>query len=173
MSTPSINNYCHHSIMTTCPCGLHDYSGCCALYHSGERIPPTPEVLMRSRYSAYALANIDYIKKTMQGKALSGFDQSNAQVWAESVKWLGLKVINTRSESPDCGFVEFIVRFMENGKQHSMHEISEFHRIDKRWYYVDGTHPGNQKRSLSVKLKRNGLCPCGSNKTFKNCHGKG
>lgn len=155
-----------------CPCGLQFYSDCCALYHTGERIPSTPEALMRSRYSAYALANIDYIKKTMQGKALAGFDESNAKAWAESVKWLGLKVINTKHELPDCGFVEFIARFIEGAKQRSIHEISEFHRIDARWYYVDGTHPKNQKKSLSATLGRNALCPCGSHKKFKNCHGK-
>lgn len=75
--------------MTICPCGLQDYSDCCALYHTGERIPPTPEALMRSRYAAYALANIDYIKKTMRGKVLLGFNESNAKAWAESVKLLG------------------------------------------------------------------------------------
>nr|WP_058529330.1 YchJ family metal-binding protein [Legionella londiniensis] len=94
-------------------------------------------------------------------------------MWVKSVKWLGLKVISARNELPDCGFVEFIARFMEGGKQRSIHEISEFHRINERWYYVDGTHPRNQRKSLSVKLGRNSPCPYGSHKKFKNCHGKG
>ncbi len=152
-----------------CPCGSKiDYSHCCGLYLDADLMPSTPEKLMRSRYSAYVLANIDYIKKTMRGKALAGFDESNTQSWAESVKWLGLEIISTRNESPNCGFVEFIARFLEGGKQRAIHENSEFHRIDERWYYVNGTHLKNP----SVKIGRNSFCPCGSNKKFKNCHGK-
>ena len=162
----------HDANMMICPCGLQNYSDCCALYHTGERIPATPEALMRSRYAAYALANIDYIQKTMRKKALAGFDKSNAKAWANSVTWLGLKVIHTRNESLDRGFVEFIARLIEGGKQQSIHEISEFHRVDEKWYYVDGIHPLNQTKSLSVKIGRNHICPCGSQKKFKNCHGK-
>lgn len=173
MYTSSLNIHDHDANMTTCPCGLQDYSDCCALYHTGERIPPTPEALMRSRYAAYALANVDYIQQTMRGKSLAGFDKSKAKAAAESVKWLGLKIIHTKNESPDCGFVEFIARLIERGKQRSIHEISEFHRVDGKWYYVDGVHPVNQNKSLSVKIGRNSPCPCGSQKKFKNCHGKG
>lgn len=156
-----------------CLCGTDvDYSACCGSFHLGKQIPQTPEELMRSRYSAYVLANIAYIKKTMRGKPLIGFNELEVKSWSKSVKWLGLKIITIRNESPDCGFVEFIARFIQDSKQQSIHEISEFHRIDEQWYYVDGTHPTAHNISLSVKIKRNSPCPCGSHKKFKNCHGK-
>jgi SEC-C motif domain protein len=43
----------------TCFCGSDQlYAACCGLYHAGE-FPPTPETLMRARYSAYAFGKID------------------------------------------------------------------------------------------------------------------
>lgn len=42
-----------------CPCGSQiEYKSCCGVYHQGARVAPTPEALMRSRYTAYSLGNI-------------------------------------------------------------------------------------------------------------------
>jgi SEC-C motif-containing protein len=69
-----------------CPCSSGKiYQKCCELYISGVKLPALPEELMRSRYSAYTMANIDYIVKTMYGKALQGFIQKDAYNWAKSV----------------------------------------------------------------------------------------
>ena len=42
-----------------CPCRKKSetttYAECCELYHLGTVMPPTPQVLMRSRYAAFAL----------------------------------------------------------------------------------------------------------------------
>ena len=49
---------------TLCPCNSgKDYRVCCGLYHEGE-VAPTPTALMRSRYSAFALENADYLLAT-------------------------------------------------------------------------------------------------------------
>ena len=50
--------------MTACPCqsGL-DYAHCCQPLHQG-RPAPSPEALMRSRFSAFALGNTDYISRS-------------------------------------------------------------------------------------------------------------
>lgn len=158
--------------MTTCPCGLQDYADCCGLYHIGMHNPPTPEVLMRSRYSAYALANMEYIKRTMFGKPLAGFDELQAKMWAESIEWLKLKIIHSEIASAGRGFVEFIAYFIENNKRQSLHELSEFQLIEGQWYYVNGTYPQPNKKISSMKIGRNDPCPCGSRKKFKNCHDK-
>ncbi|WP_133127775.1 YchJ family protein [Legionella nagasakiensis] len=160
--------------MTRCPCGSNvDYSHCCGLYLEGEQIPLSPEALMRSRYTAYSLANIDYIKKTMRGRALNGFHEEEARLWAEQVVWLGLQVVNARHETPEQGYVEFIARFMDGTTIKSIHEISEFHRQQGQWYYVDGCCPANSKAPNNQNIGRNRLCPCGSQRKFKHCHGKG
>ena len=48
--------------MSACPCGLKDpYSECCEPFHTKQTLPATAELLMRSRYSAYALRLVDYL----------------------------------------------------------------------------------------------------------------
>ncbi len=125
--------------MKLCPCGsgLH-YSSCCAVYIEGGIPASTPEALMRSRYSAYTLAKIAYIKKTMRGKALSGFHPGEAKRWARRVEWVGLRVLKVVPPSENQGFVEFIASFLEGGEPQSIHEMSEFERVGGVWYYVDG-----------------------------------
>uniref|UniRef100_A0A7S0RI70 YchJ-like middle NTF2-like domain-containing protein n=1 Tax=Chlamydomonas leiostraca TaxID=1034604 RepID=A0A7S0RI70_9CHLO len=48
-----------------CPCGTgNNYGACCAPYHAGQKAAMTPESLLRSRYTAYALKNAEYIADT-------------------------------------------------------------------------------------------------------------
>ncbi len=123
-----------------CPCGSQiEYQACCGVFHKGKAVAETPEALMRSRYSAYSLASIDYIQRTMQGKPLIGFDKAAAEAWAKSAKWLGLEVLEVENVSSTLGYVTFIAYFMENGKAQAIHERSEFRYIDGQWFYVDGT----------------------------------
>ncbi len=153
--------------MSVCPCGSQrKYNSCCGVYLDGKKIPASPEALMRSRYAAYSLANIEYIKKTMRGKPLIGFDEAEAIRWAKSAVWLGLRIVQTSLKQDDIGYVEFIAQFMEGDKIKSIHETSEFHREDEAWFYVDGV----QQPTTNVTVSRNMPCPCGSQKKFKNCH---
>jgi len=124
-----------------CPCGSNKkFNDCCGQYINDLAIAPTAETLMRSRYSAYSLAKIDYIVNTMRAPATNGFDPVDTKRWAEQSKWLGLKVVNTKEgqATDNRGWVEFIARYELNAKTQSMHERSEFHKIDGRWYYVSG-----------------------------------
>jgi len=145
-----------------CPCGSNiPYQACCGKYHHTDFIAETPEVLMRSRYAAYAMANMAYIKKTMQGKPLKGFNEVEAEQWSKSVCWLGLTVVKSYQE-----YVEFIAKYLEKDTVKTIHEISEFKQIDHAWYYVDG----KQIQIPALKVSRNSPCPCGSSKKFKHCH---
>jgi SEC-C motif-containing protein len=127
--------------MSACVCGsAKDSAQCCAQYIYGERLAPDAESLMRSRYTAYAQGNIAYIANTMRGPALVGFDAHNAAEWAKQIKWLRLDVVKSSVITPDddTAYVEFIAHYLFQGRKQKLHEISEFHRIDKCWYYVDG-----------------------------------
>ncbi|MDF1827915.1 MAG: YchJ family metal-binding protein [Legionellaceae bacterium] len=127
--------------MTKCACGSQrDYDQCCQPYVTGQATPKTPEALMRSRYTAYTLADIAYIEKTQRGKAAEGFHALDAYVWAKRVTWLNLEVVNTSLKSPQKGTVEFIARFIDAGVTQSMHEKSEFIKKAGQWFYVDGVH---------------------------------
>ena len=52
-------------MVRVCPCGSSQlYAQCCGRFHSGAAAAPTAETLMRSRYSAYARRDADYILRT-------------------------------------------------------------------------------------------------------------
>lgn len=126
-----------------CPCGSSlSYENCCGAIIAGKKPASTAEQLMRSRFTAYTQANIDYIIGSMRDKAAKNFDPIDAKNWAESVKWIDLTILNTKQgqEKDNIGWVEFKARLKENGKMHCIHELSEFHKIEERWYYVDGKH---------------------------------
>lgn len=123
----------------------------------GGSLPVTALQLMRSRYSAYALAKIDYIQETMCPPASKGFDPIAAHAWASRVHWLGLTILSF-SETE----VRFAARYEDKGKLKLMCEASTFKQIDGRWYYVSGQ---------PIKPTANGPCPCGSGKKFKRCCG--
>jgi len=95
---------------------------------------------MRSRYSAYTLVKINYIKRTMAGQALIDFNPAEAKCWARQVKWCGLRVLQAYNVSNDIGFVEFAAHFQDGDCLQSIHEVSEFHRVEGVWLYVNGTY---------------------------------
>lgn len=126
--------------MEFCPCGSNKtYSTCCSTFIEDGSLPPSPESLMRSRYTAYTKANIGYIIKTMRGKAAKGFDAQKAQQWAKKAKWLSLTIIKATpvAENDKKGFVEFIAQYELDENQQSIHEVSEFHRYKDIWYYTN------------------------------------
>ncbi len=92
---------------------------------------PTPEALMRSRYSAYVVGLIDYLLATWHPSTGPG------ELELSPVKWLGLEVLHAEATG-DAGVVEFVARCRVNGKAQRMHETSRFVRQDGRWYYIDG-----------------------------------
>lgn len=154
--------------MQICPCGTQkDYAECCGVFIEGQKKPLTPEALMRSRYSAYTQANIDYILRTMKSPAADRFDAKSAENWAKRVEWLKLEV-KVAFMQREKGFVEFIAYFKEEGKIHTLQEVSEFHLENDEWYYVDGKHPVDAV-STALRAGRNDQCPCGSGKKYKKC----
>ena len=117
-----------------CPCGSgKPYAACCEPWHDGRAAgayAPTPEALMRSRYSAYVLGLIDYLMATWHGSTAPG------DLELQPVKWLGLEVRHA-AESGDAGVVEFVARCRVNGRAERLHETSRFVREGGRWYYSD------------------------------------
>jgi len=121
-----------------CPCqsGLA-YALCCGPFHAGQANAPTPETLMRSRYSAFVLGHMDYLQKTVHGAAAKQFNAADCQRFASSVTWLGLTVFSTQTLSAVRGLVEFRAQFLTAaGAEEAIHERSVFQKIADRWYYV-------------------------------------
>ncbi len=162
--------------MTQCPCGSKkSYDNCCGPFLAGSATPKTPEELMRSRYTAFTKADIDYVAKTMKGQAAKDFDRPDTKRWMEQSQWLSLEILDSGvdKKNPSIGFVDFIAKYIEGKKARTMHEISQFHLENGRWYYIDGKFVGDKiETQTSNKIGRNDPCPCGSGKKFKKCCGK-
>lgn len=160
-------------LTSCCPCGSEKpYSLCCGMFIEQHSQPQTPEQLMRSRYTAYTMTNLDYIKKTMQGAAALHFDLESAQKRSEHAQWLRLDVLNSYLDPKNSkrGFVEFKAYYRLAKQEHCMHELSEFLLQDGRWYYVDGKIV--MEAPAKVKINRNDPCICGSGKKYKKCCGQ-
>ena len=121
--------------MRECPCGSGQaYADCCGVWHGGLGMgvhAPTPEALMRSRYSAYVLGLIEYLLATWHPSTAPG------ELELSPIKWLGLEVRHAEMAG-DAGIVEFVARCKVNGRAERMHETSRFVRQQGRWLYIDG-----------------------------------
>lgn len=156
---------------TPCPCcSGQTFQQCCGPYIEGRSLPATPEALMRSRYTAFTLANIDYIFATMAQKALRQSDPESTKTWAEHCQWLGLEVVDAPVPEADVGMVEFIAKYHEDGEDRSLRERSRFRKKSGKWYYVGEATVAEESKDNSKKVaKRNDPCPCGSGKKYKKC----
>ena len=154
-----------------CLCHSHKiFEQCCAPFLEGQSLPSTPEALMRSRYSAFATANIAYIQATMCGEALKGFNEAHTRGFAQQNCWVKLEVLDTSFDTDTIGYVEFKAYYVRGSTLRCLHEHSKFMLKNNHWYYVSGTH--TQDTDMKMVIARNTACPCGSQRKFKNCHAK-
>jgi SEC-C motif domain protein len=126
-----------------CPCGSGSYFlSCCDRYLSQGLAAPTAEALMRSRYTAFTLAHVDYILRTYHPKTRPINQRQQILSWAKSVQWLGLTILGTSMGDigDTTGTVEFIAHYTENGKPGQIHEKSVFKKEKDQWFYVSGSH---------------------------------
>jgi len=153
-----------------CLCGSGvAYRQCCGAYHHTETLPATAEALMRSRFTAYAQRNTDYLRATWDsGKCPDVIDFSR-----ETAVWQRLEVVDTKKGGPhdDKGVVEFKAYYLQDGEACVLHEVSRFIKKDGRWFYLDGVIKSLGKVGATVNLGKNAPCPCGSGKKFKRCCG--
>ena len=123
----------------TCPCGGTSYASCCRPFHEGTQTAPTPEKLMRSRYSAYAMELEPYLLSTWHPDT-----KPDEPLFLDEAptKWVELKIKQSQiNDDQVSGIVEFVAIFKVNGKAHRIHEISDFVKENEKWFYVDGQFP--------------------------------
>ena len=159
-----------------CPCQSgQELEACCEPYIKGTTKPPTAESLMRSRYTAYVIGDVEYIAKTLAPESRSDFDLQATKQWAKESEWKGLKIVSTSEgqESDKRGIVEFIATYAQKGKTHEHREISTFRKSDKgQWLFVEGDERHHETMVREEpKIGRNDPCTCGSGKKYKKCCG--
>ena len=126
-----------------CPCGSgFSYSTCCEPIITGRKATETALELMRSRYVAFTLANVDYLMRSHSVKTRLVKERKSIEKWAKSVNWMGLTILETEAgeASDETGTVEFKATYLENGRLQQIHEKSLFHRENGKWVYASGVH---------------------------------
>jgi len=122
-----------------CLCGSEKtYGECCAIAHNNIEVVETAEQLMRSRYSAYVIGNIEYLMISHHSSTRPDKEQKDILSWTKSVKWLSLEVLKSSkgSASDIEGTVEFKAHFEEDNSKAVIHEDSKFVKENGYWVYL-------------------------------------
>lgn len=120
---------------THCPCSPSRlYAQCCGPYHQEPGTAPTAEALMRSRYSAYVLDLLDYLRRSWAPETCPPDLQPNPP----GLKWLGLEVRHCQDLGPHEAQVCFVARHKWQGRAQRLVECSRFERRAQGWVYVEG-----------------------------------
>jgi SEC-C motif-containing protein len=123
------------TVMHKCYCdtGL-EFENCCGLYLQNNQKAPTALALMRSRYSAYATHNADYLLETTYISERQFYSKAEILKWAVSNKWQKLEILSFTENT-----VEFKAYFLDsNNKPQTHYEFSTFKFENDAWYYLDG-----------------------------------
>ncbi|WP_294214267.1 YchJ family protein [uncultured Chryseobacterium sp.] len=119
-----------------CPCcSGKSYEDCCKPYHTGEKNAPTAEALMRSRFSAFAIPNADYLWETTLPSKRKYHNKRDLHDWSTANTWTKLEIVG----KPSTNTVEFKAFYTDGGGRHEVHhELSTFRMVQNRWFYVSG-----------------------------------
>lgn len=160
----------------TCHCGSEkSFETCCKPLIEGKEQASTAEQLMRSRYSAFVLGDVDYIINTHDPKTRGEVNREDTEAWAKQSTWTGLEILELEAgaENDTEGRVDFVANYELKGTAVAHRESAIFRKEGQRWFFVDGVQlAGPPVRREEPKVGRNDTCPCGSGKKYKKCHGK-
>lgn len=125
-----------------CPCDSKQlYHKCCKRFHDGA-LPEDAQLLMRSRYCAYALGLVDYIMDTThpENEAYSADREQwkkELMVFSKLTQFCGLTISEfvPGEERATVTFTAFLKQGAEDG---TLSEQSTFVKEQGRWLYRDG-----------------------------------
>jgi len=127
----------------SCPCGGGNYGDCCRPLHRQQRAAATAEQLMRSRYSAFALGEIDHLLRTQPSTEPLHQRRRSLQATCRQVRWRRLEIEACQAGGPTDleGTVTFSAHYSSRGQQGVLRECSRFGReggrIDGAWLYLE------------------------------------
>ena len=143
-----------------CPCGNQLlYTDCCAPYVTGKALASTAEALMRSRYTAYSLGQVDYLIATWQSKGGQMRDRVSLLPSTQQTRWLSLTIVKIQKGQVQDkqGVVEFVALYQTIGQNtqdsaavQQLHERSRFIQTKGQWLYVDG----DRLPPINLKVRR-------------------
>ncbi|MFL5320181.1 MAG: YchJ family protein [Myxococcaceae bacterium] len=129
-----------------CPCGSGEkYRLCCRPFHRGEKEPPTVDKLVRARFCAYALKEIDFLWKTLSPEHADKKSGDELEVkrvlrrGANALNFVRLQLLDVDQREPgELSRVLFVAEIFEKGKDHSLIEASNFTHDGTGWRYLSG-----------------------------------
>lgn len=138
-----------------CPCGTgEEYGACCGRLHrrfaeDGALAAPSAEALMRSRYTAYALASDGAFPEAERYLLATWTPETRPPELAldapgqgpdEALDWVRLEIERVEAGGPfqDDGSVTFTAHFRTPGGPRQQRERSRFVRRGGAWLYRDG-----------------------------------
>jgi SEC-C motif-containing protein len=118
------------------------YPTCCGRFIVGGEAPATAAELMRSRFTAYGEAAVDYLVRTTAEPARAALDPAVIAEHCRQTRLVKLEILRTEAggAADETGVVEFRATLRHGGQKYEQHERSRFARdpVDGRWVYVDG-----------------------------------
>lgn len=125
-----------------CPCGSEKkFKKCCRVFHFGEK-PKNALELMKSRYSAFAACDSEYIINTTHVE--NPEYTKDTKTWEKSIhdffdhsdfrKLDILEFIDGETES----YVTFKATIFQGARDSSFIEKSKFLKVDNSWFYHSG-----------------------------------
>jgi SEC-C motif domain protein len=123
--------------MKNCYCGSDQlFSNCCEKFINKAATATTAEALMRSRYSAYCCANVDYLVQTTHATTRKRYSKDSLQEFATTNHWVKLEILATTATT-----VTFKAYYFDDkGLAQIHHEHSTFKQEQGSWYYVEGAY---------------------------------
>lgn len=93
---------------------------------------------MRSRYSAFAVGDADYLRRTWHPDT-----RPRELALDDGLRWTGLEIVDTDRGGPfeSSGVVEFRAHYRDGARRAVLHERSSFVREGGEWRYLRGVDP--------------------------------
>jgi SEC-C motif-containing protein len=150
------------SLKKECPCkSSRLFKSCCSPILADHALAVTPEMLMRSRYTAFVVEDSEFLLRSWDNST-----RPRSISFENNIVWVSLNIDDALQPLPgdSKGNVTFSAFFIQNDNFVEMKEKSNFIRKRGLWFYLNGELTLHEK-SLSLKEK----CPCGSGKKYKRC----
>jgi SEC-C motif domain protein len=121
-----------------CPCTSgKKYKKCCRPYHQGVAVPGSPE-LLRARFAAYVLRDVDFIMQTTHPES-PRVEQANR--WRASLEAYTLRTVYRKLDilDADADAITYTVVYWSLGRaeDESHSTRSHFKQHEGKWYYFD------------------------------------
>lgn len=125
-------------ILDPCLCGSElNFDSCCGPSVVHREPASSAEALMRSRYTAFARGDRDYLLYSWDPETCP-----DSLSLGKARKWTGLHILSTEGgrATDVSGTVRFVACFVDPSGPGQLEELSWFRRHEGRWVYHSGVH---------------------------------